>query len=310
MVTLRVMAGIGTALWGLSRHAFIAQAIPVAQRGRAIAMFGGINRVGTFGGPILGGFVATGAGIRFSFVAAGLLGLMALIAAVRFIPYDHGHLVRKRGDTRARWRIVGQTIRQHRADLSAAGIAQLFAQMIRQGRQLLVPLIGAQQIGLSAAEVGTVVTISAIVDMSMFFPAGFVMDRFGRKWASVPSFSIMALGILLVPFANSFWTLAGAGIVIGLGNGLGSGSMMTLGADLSPPEATGEFLGVWRLIGDFGAVLGPLAVGVVADQLGLRNGAYVLAGAGFISSLILLLLVKETRLVSTPGPRVDAVTNT
>jgi MFS family permease len=154
------------------------------------------------------------------------------------------------------------------------------------------------------------VTISAIVDMSMFFPAGFVMDRFGRKWASVPSFSIMALGILLVPFADSFWTLAGAGIVIGLGNGLGSGSMMTLGADLSPPEATGEFLGVWRLIGDFGAVLGPLAVGVVADQLGLRNGAYVLAGAGFFSSLILLLLVKETRLEPTPAPRVDAVTNT
>jgi MFS family permease len=310
MVTLRVIAGIGTALWGLSRHAFIAQAIPVSQRGRAIAMFGGINRVGTFGGPILGGFVATGAGIRFSFVAAGFLGLMALLAAIRFIPHDHGQRIRKRGDTRARWKIVGQTIRLHAADLSAAGIAQLFAQMIRQGRQLLVPLIGAQQIGLSAAEVGTVVTISAIVDMSMFFPAGFVMDRFGRKWASVPSFSIMALGILLVPFANSFWTLAGAGVVIGLGNGLGSGSMMTLGADLSPPEATGEFLGVWRLIGDFGAVLGPLAVGVVADQLGLRNGAYVLAGAGFASSVILLLLVKETRLQTSPAPRVDAVTNT
>jgi MFS family permease len=309
MVVLRVMAGIGTALWGLSRHAFIAQSIPVAQRGRAIAMFGGINRVGTFGGPILGGFVATGAGIRFSFVAAGVLGLFALIAAVRFIPDDAGHLVRKKGDARQRWKVVGATIREHRADLTAAGIAQLFAQMIRQGRQLLVPLIGTQQLGLSAAEVGTVITISAIVDMSMFFPAGFVMDRFGRKFASVPSFAIMALGILLVPFADSFWTLAGAGIVIGLGNGLGSGSMMTLGADLSPPGATGEFLGVWRLIGDLGAVLGPIAVGVVADQLGLRDSAYVLAAAGLASSLILLLLVKETRAGPTVAARSDAVTN-
>lgn len=304
MVSLRVMAGVGTALWGLSRHAFIAQSIPIAQRGRAIAMFGGINRVGTFGGPILGGLVATGAGIRFSFVAAGLLSLFALVVAVRFIPDEGSHLNRKKGDARNRWRIVGQTLREHRSDLTAAGIAQLFAQMIRQGRQLLVPLIGAQQVGLNAAEVGAVITISAIVDMAMFFPAGFVMDRYGRKFASVPSFAIMALGILLVPFATSFWALAAAGIVIGLGNGLGSGSMMTLGADLSPPGATGEFLGVWRLIGDFGSVMGPLAVGVVADQLGLKNSAYVLAAAGLTSSLILLLLVKETRI--RDGQRDDA----
>jgi MFS family permease len=309
MVAMRVMAGIGTALWGLSRHAFIAQSIPVAQRGRAIAMFGGINRVGTFGGPILGGFVATGAGIRFSFVAAGLLGLCALIAAVRFIPDDHGTLVRRKGDARKRWAVVGKTMRENAAGLTAAGIAQLFAQMIRQGRQLLVPLVGVQQLGLTTAQVGTVITISAIVDMLMFFPAGFVMDRFGRKFASVPSFAIMALGILLVPFATSFWTLVGAGVVIGLGNGLGSGSMMTLGADLSPPGATGEFLGVWRLIGDCGAVLGPLAVGVVADQLGLTNSAYVLAGAGLISSLILLMLVKETRIMEQPPPRADAIVN-
>lgn len=302
MVALRVMAGVGTALWGLSRHAFIAQSIPIAERGRAIAMFGGINRVGTFGGPILGGLVATGAGLRFSFVAAGLLGLIALVAAIRFIPDEGSHLNRKKGDARNRWRIVGQTLKEHRSDLAAAGIAQLFAQMIRQGRQLLVPLIGAQQVGLNAAEVGAVITISAIVDMAMFFPAGFVMDRYGRKFASVPSFAIMALGILLVPFATSFWTLAAAGIVIGLGNGLGSGSMMTLGADLSPPGATGEFLGVWRLIGDFGAVLGPLVVGIVADQLGLRNSAYVLAAAGLTSSLILLLLVKETRVIEIKVP--------
>lgn len=310
MVVMRVVAGIGTALWGLSRHAFIAQSIPIAQRGRAIAMFGGINRVGTFGGPILGGFVATGAGIRYSFVAAGVLAAFALIAAVRFIPHDDQQIIRRKGDSRARWRVVGQTIRSHSSDLTAAGVAQLFAQMIRQGRQLLIPLVGAQQIGLTAAEVGTVVTISAIVDMSMFFPAGFVMDRFGRKFASVPSFAIMAFGILLVPLADSFWTLSAAGIVIGLGNGLGSGSMMTLGADLAPPGATGEFLGVWRLIGDLGAVVGPLAVGVIADGVGLTNGAYALAGAGLISSFMLLLLVKETRIGTDPPPRADAVTNT
>lgn len=299
IVALRVLAGIGTALWGLSRHAFIAGAVPIERRGSAIAMFGGINRIGIFGGPALGGIVGTAFGLDASFILTGVMAALGLIAAFFFVPPDSDIQVRRRGGAAGRWRIVRKTILEHAGDLSAAGVAQLFAQMIRQGRQLLIPLVGAQQLGLSAAEVGMVMTISAVVDMSMFFPAGFLMDRFGRKFASVPSFAIMAVGIGLVPFATSFATLTAAGVVIGLGNGLGSGSMMTLGADLAPEGATGEFLGIWRLIGDLGMVVGPLVVGFIAGALSLDGSAYALAIAGFAASLTLAFLVQETRVVPT-----------
>ncbi len=301
IVVLRIFAGIGTALWGLSRHAFIAQAIPAWKRGSAIALFGGINRVGLFGGPAVGGIIATAFGMHAAFLVAGALGSLAWIAGAMFIPReDPGPAVPRRGGSRERWKVVRRTIRDNAADLGAAGIAQLFAQMIRQGRQLIIPLIGAETLGLNAAEVGTVMTVSAIVDMSMFFPAGFIMDRYGRKFASVPCFAIMAIGIGLIPFADSFATLMGAAVVVGLGNGLGSGSMMTLGADLAPPEATGEFLGIWRLIGDVGMVVGPLAVGLIAGALSLDGSAFVLMFAGFAASLTLAFLVKETRMVPDP----------
>src|SRR5215217_8498065 len=38
LVAARIAAGIGTALWGLSRHAFVASAIPISMRGRAISV--------------------------------------------------------------------------------------------------------------------------------------------------------------------------------------------------------------------------------------------------------------------------------
>lgn len=296
IVTVRVLAGIGTAMWGLSRHAFIAGAVPIERRGSAIAMFGGINRIGIFGGPALGGIVGTAFGLQASFILTGVMALLAWVAAFLFVPGDGDVTVRPRGGAAKRWRIVRETVREHAGDLGAAGIAQLFAQMIRQGRQLLIPLVGVEM-GLNAAEVGTVMTISAVVDMSMFFPAGFLMDRFGRKFASVPSFAIMAVGIGMVPFATSFTSLTVAGIVIGLGNGLGSGSMMTLGADLAPEGATGEFLGIWRLIGDVGMVVGPLVVGLIAGVLSLDGSAYALAAAGIAASLTLAFLVQETRVV-------------
>lgn len=298
IVALRVFAGIGTALWGLSRHAFIAQAIPAERRGSAIALFGGINRIGMFGGPALGGLIATVYGMHAAFLVAGLMGTCAWIAAVSFIPRDAPDRIPKKGASGARWKIVRQTIRTNAGDLSAAGVAQLFAQMIRQGRQILIPLIGAQQLSLNAAEIGTLMTVSAVIDMSMFFPAGFLMDRFGRKFASVPSFAIMAVGIGGVAFASSFATLMAAAIVIGFGNGLGSGSMMTLGADLAPPGATGEFLGIWRLIGDLGMVVGPLLVGALAGTLSLDGSAVALMIAGLMASATLAFLVKETRIVT------------
>jgi sugar phosphate permease len=71
--------------------------------------------------------------------------------------------------------------------------------------------------------------------------------------------------------------------------------MMTLGADLAPRGATGEFLGIWRLIGDVGAVMGPIAVGLVAASIGLSGGAWVLAVAGALAVFTLAVLVQETR---------------
>jgi MFS-type transporter involved in bile tolerance (Atg22 family) len=80
--------------------------------------------------------------------------------------------------------------------------------------------------------------------------------------------------------------------------------MMTLGADLAPPGATGEFLGLWRLIGDGGAFLGPVAVGVIAGSMGLSGSAVFLSCIGFLAAGTIASLVRETRNVAIePAPR-------
>lgn len=294
LIALRLVAGIGTTLWGLSRHAFIAQAIPRESRGRSIAVFGGINRIGAFAGPAVGGFIGSSISLQASFVIAGLMGILALGSALKFIPSDLTLTATTVGPVEARWRIARRAVRAHSRDLIAAGAAQVFAQMIRQGRQLLIPLLGATELGLDPAQIGLAMTVSAVLDMSMFVPAGFLMDRFGRKYAAVPSFAIMAVGVAMLPLVSGFTGLLFAAALIGFGNGIGSGTMMTLGADMAPPGATGEFLGIWRLIGDLGQVGGPLAVGALASIYGLDGSAFALAAVGLLAALTLLFLVKET----------------
>lgn len=291
LIVCQVIAGIATAMWNISRMAYITEVIPIAERGRVLSTFGGIMRVGLFVGPAVGGFIGSAFGLSAPFYLAAALAGCAAIISVLFVPETRasravGH--------KLRWKVLGQLARTQFQDIATAGAAQIFGQMIRAGRQLIIPLYASSALGLDVAAVGTILSISAALDMSLFMPAGYIMDHFGRKWASVPCFLIMGIGMALVPFARDYTGLLMATLVIALGNGLGSGTMMTLGADLAPREATGEFLGLWRLIGDVGGTGGPLVVGSIADLFGLGMAAFTLAGIGAVAATTLALFVRET----------------
>ncbi len=292
LVVLQFVGGIGTALWAISRHVFLADSTVPEQRGRAISTFGGINRIGTFGGPAVGGIVADHFGLASPFLVSGTLAVVAMIIAYLFIPESSA----RKGSvsTAAYLRTLGRVVVNHGGVLSTAGFAQLCSQMIRAGRQIVVPLYGAYALGLDVSSVGAVISISSAIDMVLFIPAGILMDRIGRKAAIIPCFVILSIGMAMVPLSTSYATLLVATTIMGFGNGIGSGTMMTLGADLAPPGAVGSFLGVWRLIGDVGGAGGPMIVGAIADLIGLAASAYALAGIGLLSVALFAFTVPET----------------
>lgn len=301
LIVYAIFVGFASTLWNISRHAYLAEAAPSGRRGRAIAIFGGINRMGSFVGPIVGGALAGALGLRAPFFLYAALALIALIFPMLYL-VEGSQRAPRRGGIRGHTGHLWQVFRENWRTLFTAGSGQLFAQMIRSGRGIVVPLFAADMLGLDVQQIGLIVGLSSAVDMSMFYPAGYVMDRFGRKFAYVPSFAIQALGMALIPFTTSFFTLLLATALIGFGNGLGSGTMMTLGADLAPLDSRSEFLGLWRLIGDGGAFGGPIVVGWVAGLLGLSSATFVIAGVGLAAALALGTLVPETLHRPPPKP--------
>ena len=287
-------AGIGSSLWNISRHAYMTTHIPLLNRGRATATFGGIGRIGSFVGPAVGASLGAIYGLRIPFVAFGVIALAALVVAAIFVE-NTGEVAPHRGGLRGHGRHLMAVVREHFNVLATAGVGQLMAQMIRAGRQSVIPLFAADVLGLGLPAIGWIVTIAAFVDMAMFYPAGVVMDRYGRKWAIVPSFFIQGVGMALVTLATGFTGLLAATMVIGFGNGLGSGTMLTLGSDLAPKESMGEFLGVWRLVGDAGNTGAPIVVGAVADMVGLSLATLVIAAVGLAAAGVFAWYVPETR---------------
>lgn len=288
VLLLRLAAGLGGAVWNVARHAFLASKVPLAGRGRAIALFGGVNRFGEFIGPVVGGVIAAQFGLRTTFAACAALAFVTLSLCLL--------LVEGGGPAGADRRGAGpfRTVARHRRVLAVAGTAQLLAQMTRAGRRVVIPLYAANALGLGVDSVGVIVGVAALVDASMFWPAGYVMDHWGRKRAIVPSFVLQALGLALVPLSGGFGMLLGAAALAAFGNGLGSGTMMTLGTDLAPSDALGEFLAAWRFIGDAGASGGPLLAGLVAELLDLPLAAAALAGVGLAAAGVFAWGVPET----------------
>jgi MFS family permease len=167
-------------------------------------------------------------------------------------------------------------------------------QMVRAGPPVVLPLYASTVLGLDVQQIGLIFGVSSLVDAALFYPTGLIMDRLGRKWAIVPSALIMALGLAVVPFTASFAGLLGAAVLNGFGNGLGSGVMITLGADLAPARGRGSFLGLWNLIGDAGVSSGPLLVGSITDLLALGPATWAIAGVGAAAGTVFSLLVPET----------------
>jgi MFS family permease len=302
LIAYGLLAGIGSALWNISRHAYMTTHIDARERGRVTATFGGVGRIGSFAGPAVGATLGASFGLRVPFVAFAAMAVLAMVIAGIFVE-NTGERAPSRGGLAGHGRHLRAVVREHFHVLTTAGFGQLLAQMVRAGRNSIIPLYAADVLGLSLPAIGWIVTLSAFVDMAMFYPAGVLMDRYGRKWAIVPSFFIQGVGMALVALATGFGGLLAASMVIGFGNGLGSGSMLTVGSDLAPKRAMGEFLGVWRLVGDVGNTGAPIVAGAVADVLGLSPATLVMALVGMGAAAVFAWYVPETRqLQPSPAP--------
>ncbi|WP_322411975.1 MFS transporter [Microbacterium invictum] len=312
--------GFCAAAFGLARHSFMTTRVPLSFRARALSLLGGTFRLGMFVGPFVSAaLIALFGGEAASIWFFGVC-LAAVIALVLLGPdperalrmdearTDAAASAARAGDTRpgesdtgepvttgsvpvlgrARRREgVFRTMWRHRAVLSRLGVAAASLSAVRSARQVVLPLWGVS-IGLDAQTIALVVGVSGAIDFALFYASGQVMDRFGRLWAALPAMILMGAGFLALAFthdlASADMWFAMFGAVLGVGNGLSSGILLTLGADAAPPEDPAPFLGSWRTLTDAGGALAPLAVSAIAAAASLSVAAAVIGVVGFVGA--------------------------
>ncbi|MGH7804433.1 MAG: MFS transporter, partial [Candidatus Binatia bacterium] len=149
---------------------------------------------------------------------------------------------------------------------------------VRAGlRANLIPLFGQEAGGLSESAIGFILSASAFSNFAVLWHAGSLIDRRGRMWVAMPS--LVATGAISAAFAISpaFWSLLVMSVFFGAALGYLAPAPAAMAADLTPRELMGSMMGIYRMGGDLGLLLGPVGVGFVAERLGFE-AAYIAAG--------------------------------
>ncbi|WP_295033065.1 MFS transporter [uncultured Microbacterium sp.] len=297
------VVGMSAAAFGLARHAFMTTRVPVEFRARALSLLGGSFRAGMFVGPFIAAallalFHTENAALWFFVVL-----LVALILLVLFGPDPEAQAAaadRDPGDVEDTGEAVSgsiptieragvfRTMWRNRGVLGRLGLAAASLSAVRSARQVVLPLWGVS-IGLDASSIALVVGVSGAIDFALFYASGQVMDRFGRLWAALPAMVLMGAGFLVLSLThdastNVLW-FGMIAAVLGVGNGLSSGILLTLGADVAPQSEPAAFLGSWRTLTDAGGAIAPLLFSGIAAISSLAIGAAAMGAIGIIGAV-------------------------
>ena len=299
------LIGLATAVFALARHAFMTSYVPLAYRARALSTLGGIFRAGWFIGPFIAAALLSltdsTESVFWVFVvcclgAAAMLLLLpdpeSTFGGPQLVKAPDGSVM-PAGRELAAEESQGlfRTIWGHRAVLLRLGTGAGLIGAMRASRTVLLPL-WAVSIGISVPDIALIIGIAGAVDFALFYVSGQIMDRFGRLWTAIPSMIGLGAGHLILAFTHDLpgnveWFVAVA-MILSLANGIGSGLLMTLGADLAPKNTSpAPFLGAWRFTADLGGAVAPLAVAGLTAVATISIASVVMGVFGLFGAVIL-----------------------
>lgn len=299
--------GLATAVFALARHSFMTTYVPVQYRARSLSLLGGFFRGGRFLGPLLSAPVIHLSGGMTGVYVTMMIFCAAAALVLIILPDPETVAAGRRSGTRASSTSHGnvgvlRTVADSRRVLGTVGVGASILSALRAARMVIIPL-WAVSIGVDDATTSLVVGIAGGVDFALFYISGHVMDRFGRLWGAVPPMLGLGLGLFVLSITHArpdafVWMCVAAGI-LAFSNGMSSGILMTLGADLADPGHPAPFLGAWRFVTDTGAASSPLIISMITALVSLPVASAALGGLGAVGAAMMLRYLP--RYVSRPG---------
>ncbi len=301
LVAFRGIGGIGSSMFTVSALALLLRVVDSSQRGRAASAFQGGFLLGGVAGPAVGGIVVAFSIRAPFFVYAAALFMAALVTLV-FL---------SRAKLLAREEAVshGQNNRMQelrgalkdKAYQAALG-TNLISGFVSFGlRSSVVPLFVVEGLQRGASLSGFGFLAAAAVQALVLLPAGRMADTQGRRKALLYGTIATAIGMVILTLADAAVNGLGQAAMLGTILFLVSMAIQGFGAAFlgsAPSAVIGDVMGgkkggivvaTFQMMSDVGAVIGPLAAGLLVD---LFDFSWAFAFGALLAILPIFLVIR------------------
>ena len=301
----RFVSGLGSTAFTTVTTVYLRDESTPSNRGRILSTQELSILSGQIFGPLLGGYLASAFGLRVPLYTQAILMAVSLAVILLALPESRRS---ERQATRPPQAPApsrdGEPARRPRGAILSLIMSPafifvgLFSIMIvanRQGARFSVmPLFGEAK-GFGPQHLGWWLSITHLPQLFSTGVSGYLSDRFGRKSPIIPSVVLMCGGIAAFVWAGSLWQLLLSGVLMGIGEGLGSPAGTVFFADIAPPGHEGLTMGIFRSSGGIGTVSGAMVFGAIADVWGFPWALWVDAILFAAAGIGVVLFVRETR---------------
>jgi DHA1 family multidrug resistance protein-like MFS transporter len=290
LLLLRGAGGIGSAMFTVSAMTLLLGSTAPSVRARAIGFYQGGFLIGGMAGPAIGGLLAAiSLTAPFFFYAATLL-VAGVVGLVLLRPGTSSTT----GAAEALQRTPFRTVLRDRR-FRAACLANFAQGWTSFGvRSALVPVLVVEVLHGPSSWTGIAFAVAAVAQTLALAPAARFVDTVGRRPAIIGAFLVAAVTILAVPFAADIWMLTALLCLYGVASAfMGTAPAAAVGD--AAGAGGGRPVAVFSMFSDFGAIIGPLVAGLLADTV-----SYPVAFAGgavllLLTSAYAIRMPRETR---------------
>ena len=284
LLLLRGAGGIGSAMFTVAAMTLLLRTTAPGIRGRAVGFYQGGFLIGGMAGPALGGLLATISLTAPFFFYAGTLAVAGLIGLVLLQPATRAGA----GPAGAAVPLLPLRTVLRDPRFRAACLANFSQGWSSFGvRGALVPVLVVEVLKGPSAWTGIAFAIAAVAQTLALAPASKFVDTVGRKPAIIWAFLVAAVTITAIPFAPNIVILTVLLSIYGVAAAfMGTAPAASVGD--AAGTAGGRPVAIFSMFSDFGAIVGPLVAGLLADTVSYP-AAFLLGGLLFVASSLYAL---------------------
>lgn len=298
-----VESSIGWPLFQTASNAMVADLLPADRRQEAFSITRVAMNLGVVLGPAVAGLaLGWGASFRQLFLAAaaGCL-LMVVVVALRVRESRPASAASPARQVDAAGHSGYGIVLADRRFLVFCAVAVLPVFCIGNfGSIYSVYITG--YLGVAYSTWGWLLAMNAFIVASVQYPLVRALKWKNRMVLLAVSSALLGAGIGGSAFAGPLWSLIILVVVMSIGEVLLSPVASAEVSEFAPEAVRGRYMGVWTVVWNGGAALGPAFGGWAMDAIGGREAFVVLLVVGLVGAALFMALAPSWRRRHQAGP--------